>query len=64
MSVCYCGDPDTEPAGKLISRGSDKEEFQSGIRIICQAFAYHIIPTITNPSPFDAAKINTFGYFS
>jgi hypothetical protein len=62
MSVCYCGVSDTEPAGKLISHGSDKEEFQSGIGLILQAFAYHIIPTVTNPSPFDAAIINTSSY--
>jgi hypothetical protein len=60
MSVGYCGDPDTEPAGKLISRGSDKEEFESGIGIIFQAFAYDVIPSITHPSMLDTAKINAF----
>jgi hypothetical protein len=64
MAVGYCGVPDTEPAGKLISLGSDKEEFESGIGLIFQAFAYHPIPTITNPSPFDAAIINAFSYFA
>jgi hypothetical protein len=60
MSVGYCGDPDTEPAGKLISRGSDKEEFQSGIGFGTKAFAGDIIPLVVFSKSLDAALKNAF----
>jgi hypothetical protein len=60
MSVGYCSDPYTEPAGKLISRGSDEEEFESGIGFGTQAFAGDIIPLVAFSQPLQAAEINAF----
>lgn len=61
MSVGYCGDPDTEPAGKFISRGPNEEQFESGTGLVWQTCAYCEIPCITNCQPFLAAIIPTKG---